>query len=81
MAPLVANYYLTYRCNARCHFCNIWALEPGKEADFETIKRNLEDLRRLGTKYVDFTGGEPLLRHDVGEIYTEAKRQGFFIPA
>ncbi|MBW4449123.1 MAG: radical SAM protein [Spirirestis rafaelensis WJT71-NPBG6] len=78
MAPLVANYYLTYRCNARCHFCNIWALEPGKEADFGTIKRNLEDLRRLGTKYVDFTGGEPLLRHDVGEIYTEAKRQGFY---
>ncbi|PMB51293.1 molybdenum cofactor biosynthesis protein MoaA [Fischerella thermalis CCMEE 5201] len=78
MAPLVANYYLTYRCNARCHFCNIWALEPGKEADFETIKHNLQDLRRLGVKYVDFTGGEPLLRQDVGQIYTEAKRQGFY---
>ncbi len=77
MAPLVANYYLTYRCNARCHFCNIWALEPPKEADFETIKQNLKDLRRLGVKYVDFTGGEPLLRQDVGEIYAEAKRQGF----
>jgi MoaA/NifB/PqqE/SkfB family radical SAM enzyme len=78
MAPLVANYYLTYRCNARCHFCDIWALEPKKEADFETIRRNLTDLHRLGVKYVDFTGGEPLLRSDVGEIYTEAKRQGFY---
>ena len=78
MAPLVANYYLTYRCNARCHFCNIWALEPPNEANFETIKHNLTDLRRLGVKYVDFTGGEPLLRADVGEIYAEAKRQGFF---
>ncbi|CDN12755.1 moaA/nifB/pqqE family protein [Richelia intracellularis] len=78
MAPLVANYYLTYRCNARCHFCNIWALEPGKEADFETIKHNLKDLRRLGVKYVDFTGGEPLLRDDVGQIYTEAKKEGFY---
>lgn len=77
MAPLVANYYLTYRCNARCHFCNIWALEPPKEADFETIKHNLKDLRRLGVKYIDFTGGEPLLRQDVAEIYAEAKRQGF----
>jgi MoaA/NifB/PqqE/SkfB family radical SAM enzyme len=28
-------------------------------------------------KYVDFTGGEPLLKEDVGQIYTEAKRQGF----
>lgn len=54
--PLVANYYLTYRCNARCHFCDIWALEPKKEADFETIKKNLHDLKRLGVKYIDFTG-------------------------
>jgi MoaA/NifB/PqqE/SkfB family radical SAM enzyme len=77
MAPLVANYYLTYRCNARCHFCDIWALEPPQEANFETIRHNLADLRRLGVKYVDFTGGEPLLRADVGEIYSEAKRQGF----
>ncbi|QZZ20039.1 radical SAM protein [Leptothermofonsia sichuanensis E412] len=78
MAPLVANYYLTYRCNARCHFCDIWALEPKKEADFETICQNLKDLRRLGVKYVDFTGGEPLLRTDVAQIYAEAKRQGFY---
>ncbi len=77
MAPIVANYYLTYRCNARCHFCNIWALEPNQEADFTTIQQNLNDLGRLGVKYVDFTGGEPLLRPDVGQIYTEAKRQGF----
>lgn len=77
MAPLVANYYLTYRCNARCHFCNIWALEPPNEANFATIQKNLQDLRRLGVRYVDFTGGEPLLRADVAEVYTEAKRQGF----
>ncbi len=77
MPPLVANYYLTYRCNARCHFCDIWALEPKQEADFETIRHNLQDLKRLGVKYVDFTGGEPLLRKDVAEIYAEAKRQGF----
>ncbi|ABW29551.1 radical SAM protein [Acaryochloris marina] len=78
MAPLVANYYLTYRCNARCHFCDIWALDPGKEADFDTIEHNLEDLKRLGVKYVDFTGGEPLLRTDVGRIYQTAKQLGFY---
>jgi MoaA/NifB/PqqE/SkfB family radical SAM enzyme len=78
MAPLVANYYLTYRCNARCHFCDIWALEPGQEASFETIYRNLQDLKRLGVKYIDFTGGEPLLRADVAQIYQEAKNLGFY---
>ncbi|HEY9827615.1 MAG TPA: radical SAM protein [Stenomitos sp.] len=78
MAPLVANYYLTYRCNARCHFCDIWALEPGQEASLDTITRNLQDLRRLGVKYVDFTGGEPLLRADVAEIFQIAKNLGFY---
>ena len=34
-------------------------------------------LRRLGVRYVDFTGGEPLLRADVAEVFAEAKRQGF----
>lgn len=77
MAPLVANYYLTYRCNARCHFCDIWALDPGTEASFETIQKNLRDLKQLGVKYVDFTGGEPLLRTDVAQIYREAKQLGF----
>jgi MoaA/NifB/PqqE/SkfB family radical SAM enzyme len=77
MPPLVANYYLTYRCNARCHFCDIWSIEPGKEATFENILENLRDLKRLGVKYIDFTGGEPLLREDVPEIYAEAKKLGF----
>jgi MoaA/NifB/PqqE/SkfB family radical SAM enzyme len=78
MAPLVANYYLTYRCNARCHFCNIWALEPPTEANLATIEHNLKDLRKLGVKYVDFTGGEPLLRSDVAEVYQVAKKLGFY---
>lgn len=78
MAPLVANYYLTYRCNARCHFCDIWSLEPGQEADLATIEQNLESLKRLRVKYVDFTGGEPLLRADIGQIYQAAKRLGFY---
>jgi MoaA/NifB/PqqE/SkfB family radical SAM enzyme len=78
MAPLVANYYLTYRCNARCHFCNIWALEPPTEANLATIEHNLKDLRKLGVKYVDFTGGEPLLRSDVSEVYQVAKKLGFY---
>jgi MoaA/NifB/PqqE/SkfB family radical SAM enzyme len=76
-APLVANYYLTYRCNARCHFCDIWALEPKDEATIEQIETNLKDLKRLGVKYVDFTGGEPLLRKDAPEIFRLAKRMGF----
>ncbi|MBC8121126.1 MAG: radical SAM protein [Gemmatimonadaceae bacterium] len=76
MAPLVANYYVTYKCNARCHFCDIWALQPPPESSFQTIQTNLRDLKRLGVRYVDFTGGEPLLRADIVELYREAKHLG-----
>jgi MoaA/NifB/PqqE/SkfB family radical SAM enzyme len=77
MPPLVANYYLTYRCNARCHFCDIWALDPKEEASFDTIAHNLKDLKRIGVKYIDFTGGEPLLRKDAPQVYKLAKDMGF----
>jgi len=76
MAPLVANYYVTYKCNARCHFCDIWALTPPPESNLQTIATNLRDLKRLGVRYVDFTGGEPLLHPEIVEIYREAKRLG-----
>lgn len=76
MAPLVCNYYVTYKCNARCHFCDIWALQPPPESNFGTIATNLRDLKRLGVKYVDFTGGEPLLHPEIVECYTESKRLG-----
>jgi MoaA/NifB/PqqE/SkfB family radical SAM enzyme len=76
MPPLVANYYVTYKCNARCHFCDIWSLQPPPESNFQVIAKNLHDLKRLGVKYVDFTGGEPLLHPEIVEIYQETKRLG-----
>ena len=35
--------------------------------------------RRLGTRWVSFTGGEPLLRNDLGRIIIQAKRSGMFV--
>jgi len=43
------------------------------------VKKNLVDLKRLGVKFVDFTGGEPLLNEDLPEILKYAKKLGFFI--
>lgn len=74
--PVLANYYVTYRCNASCSFCDIWE-RPSPYITLEDVRRNLQDLRRLGVKVVDFTGGEPLLHRQIVEILAEAKRQGF----
>lgn len=35
------------------------------------------DLKRLGVKVIDFTGGEPLLHREIGELLHEAKKLGF----
>ncbi|MBC7997353.1 MAG: radical SAM protein, partial [Leptolyngbya sp.] len=60
MPPILANYYLTYKCNSRCTYCDI-PIKPEniriKESTPETIIENLAALKRLGVKVVDFTGG------------------------
>ena len=65
--PSICNYYVTLRCNQRCIFCNIPHTNngtPDKEPQLEQIASNIRDLRRLGVKLLDITGGEPLLyRH------------------
>jgi MoaA/NifB/PqqE/SkfB family radical SAM enzyme len=73
--PLVCNYYLTLRCNARCSFCDIWQEPDRRLADPEEVLRNLSQLRRAGVRIVDFTGGEPLLHPDLPSFLREAKRQ------
>ena len=41
------------------------------------MERNLLDLKRLGVKVIDFTGGEPLLHRQLPEFLALAKRLGF----
>jgi MoaA/NifB/PqqE/SkfB family radical SAM enzyme len=74
--PVLCNYYLTYRCNAKCHFCDIWE-RPSPFVKAENVEQNLLDMRRLGVRVVDFTGGEPLLHPQAAEFFAVAKQQGF----
>ncbi len=74
--PVLCNYYITYRCNARCGFCDIWQ-QPSPYIDVARARRNLEDLRSLGVKVIDFTGGEPLLHRQLPKLLTIAKELGF----
>jgi len=73
---ILCNYYLTYRCNAKCSFCDIWE-RPSPFVKAENVERNLYDLKKLGVKVIDFTGGEPLLHPDVALFCAMAKKLGF----
>ncbi|MDN4165683.1 radical SAM protein [Cytophagales bacterium LB-30] len=74
--PVLCNYYLTYRCNATCSFCDIWE-RPSPYATVENVRQNLLDLKRLGVKVIDFTGGEPLLHREMDVLLRMAKEMGF----
>ncbi len=74
--PVLANYYVTYRCNATCSFCDIWE-KPSPYVTLEQAERNLSDLKRLGVKVIDFTGGEPLLHREIDQLLALAKSKGF----
>ncbi|HID95196.1 MAG TPA: radical SAM protein [Candidatus Latescibacteria bacterium] len=81
MRPILCSYYITYRCNARCAFCGIWqdpTLQRSIEADPEDVVRNLKQARYLGVRFVDFTGGEPLLYEPLPKLLSHAKKMGLW---
>ena len=65
---LLCNYYLTYRCNAYCEFCHFGMHENFASTPYarlEDFKSNVTQLAKLGVRFIDLTGGEPLLHKDV----------------
>jgi MoaA/NifB/PqqE/SkfB family radical SAM enzyme len=73
--PVLCNYYLTYRCNATCGFCDIWE-RPSPYVTLENFQQNVRDLKALGVKVIDFTGGEPLLHRQLDQLLRIAKSHG-----
>ncbi|QCR23536.1 radical SAM protein [Pontibacter sp. SGAir0037] len=74
--PVLCNYYVTYRCNAKCSFCDIWE-KPSPYITLEDVRQNLLDMKRLGVQVIDFTGGEPLLHRQIDEMLGMAHDMGF----
>jgi MoaA/NifB/PqqE/SkfB family radical SAM enzyme len=74
--PVLCNYYVTYRCNAKCAFCDIWE-KPSPYITLADVEANLRDLKRLGVSVIDFTGGEPLLHRQLPEFLGLAQQLGF----
>jgi MoaA/NifB/PqqE/SkfB family radical SAM enzyme len=76
LPPLLLHYYITERCNSRCSFCEIWRHPAGTMASLQDVKKNLQDAARLGVRFVDFTGGEPLLHPELPQMLRLARTAG-----
>ncbi|AJY71376.1 hypothetical protein RW64_18365 [Geobacter sulfurreducens] len=60
---------ITHRCICRCSMCNIWQI-PSHVPDLELSEwlRLLSSPELRSLRELDLTGGEPFLRHDLGEL-------------
>jgi len=73
--PLAVNLTPTYRCNLRCAYCGV-AGKPVPELDTAGLLALLDQLPALGTRFVNVSGGEPLLRDDLGELIGRCRQGG-----
>ena len=65
--PFFVSWAITNRCNKKCKYCNIWNVNS-EELNTKQVLSIIDELSQLGTQMVHFTGGEPLLREDIGVI-------------
>ncbi len=74
--PLFVSWNVTFRCNLRCAYCAACEVDR-EELGTEQVLRGLDGLWKVGTRWVTFGGGEPLIREDCGEILRYAREKGF----
>ena len=69
LRPRWVVFEATDRCNSRCTHCNIWKTENDPDPlTPEEIERAFGDELFKDTRYIQITGGEPVLRSDMEEI-------------
>ncbi|MBM3333766.1 radical SAM protein [Candidatus Sumerlaeota bacterium] len=74
--PRKLRFAVTKRCNSRCIMCSAWKTaspvvnEIAPDEIRSIAQRNRRFLSRVG--HVSFTGGEPMLRHDLVELVRAA---------
>jgi MoaA/NifB/PqqE/SkfB family radical SAM enzyme len=63
-------------CNCRCLMCDIWKTKESRAFRPADLTPHLESIRRLGVRWVVFSGGEPLLNRELPELCSILRREG-----
>ena len=64
--PHHAQWLITRKCNYKCVGCNVWKEQDEKELSTDEIKKGLDVLEKMGIIELVISGGNPLLRKDIG---------------
>jgi AdoMet-dependent heme synthase len=70
---------VTSACNLKCIHCHAISSKPSvSELTTDEGKRLIDDLAEIsGFRTLIYTGGEPLVRHDIFELLQHSKKAGF----
>jgi MoaA/NifB/PqqE/SkfB family radical SAM enzyme len=81
--PLQSVIFITDRCNLNCRHCNV--VRTGADCttrSFDEVKADLEYCYSLGSRIVDFEGGEPHLwsdgEKDINSLVDLARDMGYY---
>lgn len=75
--PLKVQWDILYRCNSRCVTCDRWkAAEGDSNMPLERELQVIDELAKLGTFSLAFSGGEPFLRKDIFTLFRHAALRG-----
>lgn len=75
--PLFISWNITNRCNYRCKYCSIWS-KAANELNTDEVISLVNNFSECGTEAISFSGGEPLLRDDIGDIISHCRRKGIY---
>ncbi|MDR0714592.1 MAG: radical SAM protein [Bacteroidales bacterium] len=80
--PLQSVVFISDLCNLKCRHCCVYARDGATKKNYGQIREELEYCYRMGSRFVDFEGGEPTLwrdgEHDLNSLIRLAKKNGFF---
>ncbi len=80
--PLQSVIFISDKCNLSCKHCSVYNHKAPVTKTYDQIRAELEYCYSLGSRFVDFEGGEPFLWNDggrdVNDLCDLAHSLGFF---
>lgn len=81
-APLQTVLFISDRCNLACRHCSVYKKENPHNSTYEQVRDQLQRSYDMGSRFVDFEGGEVTLWRDgdyrINDLIDLAKSIGFF---
>ncbi len=78
--PILAVLCVTDRCNLKCAYCYQRPLR-GQKVEFTTseILSLIDELSKMGTKFISINGGEALIRDDIETIIDKINKKNLLV--